>query len=149
MSRENAESSIVRMVARHAAELVTRRTISCLRKMRVTLSGLDSGLLTTWDEICVQAQDGESFFWSAYNDTMSAVVSGILSELSNYERQAIWLQTDASLDWSEEESGKDSPCPVCDDDIVKLIIDDYLYPAAESWSNARITAYIDRSSMRD
>jgi hypothetical protein len=51
-----SESAIVQAVAEDAARRVTRKVISTLQKMTVLLSGDDSELMTSWDEICVQVQ---------------------------------------------------------------------------------------------
>lgn len=61
MNNAQRESAIVRAVAQKAANWVTRRAIRELQQLRDTLSGDDSGLKTTWDEICAQVQLSRSF----------------------------------------------------------------------------------------
>ena len=52
--RKLDESVIVRDLARQVCRRVTQRTIDSLIKMKICLSGDDSELKNTWDEICVQ-----------------------------------------------------------------------------------------------
>jgi hypothetical protein len=56
-----SESAIVREVAEKAARRITRKVIATLQQMTDRLSGDDSELKTTWDEICAQLQYEKSF----------------------------------------------------------------------------------------
>ena len=149
MSGGLSESSIVRAVAEASARRITRRVIRELRQMTDTMSGDDSELKTTWDEICAQVQDQESFHWDAYDATVRLIVQGHVATLSKHERDAIWLQTDAGSDWDCEEPSDREADPVQDDDIVDWVTREYVYAEAGNWSNGRIRAYIERSSRRD
>ena len=80
--------------------------------MRGTLSGDDSGPKSTWDEICVQRQSTESFYWEAYDSAVHRLVESQVAALPQHEREAIWLQTDAGVDWSCEEPDDREPDPV-------------------------------------
>lgn len=113
------------------------------------MSGDDSGLKTTWDEICVQVQDEESFYWDAYDHTVRTVVGAQIGGLAKHERDALWLQTEAGADWDSERQGDSEADPVRDDDIIDYLAREYVYAEAGNWSNARIRAYIERSNMRD
>ena len=149
MSQGLSESAIVRAVAERVAKRVTRKVIATLQQMREKLAGDDSELKTTWDEICAQVQYEESFYWDAYDDTVRNIVTAQIAALPNHEREAIWLQTDAGVDWSCKEQEDREAQPVLDDDIVEWLATEYVYAEAANWSNARIRAYIERSSMRD
>lgn len=92
MSERLSESAIVRAVAQEAARRITRKVIADLQDMKDTMSGDDSGLKTTWDEICVQVQDRESWFWDAYDHTVRSTVGVYVAELPKHERDALWLQ---------------------------------------------------------
>jgi hypothetical protein len=145
-----SESAIVREVAEKAARRITRRVISALQKMKDTLSGDDSELKTTWDEICVQIQDQKSFHWDAYDETVRRIVEDQLAPLSSHEREAIWLQTEASDDWScKDEEDREPAPPVSVDDIVDWMTNEHVYEQAANWSNARIRAFIERSTVSD
>lgn len=146
MTDSLSESAIVRAVAEQAARRITHKVISVLQKMTDTLSGDDSGLKTTWDEICVQVQFEASFSWDAYDETVRGIVERYVVKLPKNEREAIWLQTDAGMDWDYEEPSDREANPVCDNDIVDYLTSDYVYTEAGNWSNARIRAFIDRSA---
>jgi hypothetical protein len=149
MSKALKESTIVAAVAKLAAKRIGRKVIADLQHMQHTLSGDDSELKTTWDEICAQVQYEQSFAWDAYDETVRATVGGYVIDLPTHEREAIWLQTEAGSDWNCEEPESRQTYPVVDDDIVKYITTEHVYVEAGRWSNARIRAYIERSSMRD
>ena len=150
MTEGLSESVIVRAVAEKAARRITRKVIATLQRMRTTLSGDDSGLKTTWDEICVQLQSEESLYWDTYDETVRSIVVVQIAALPKHEREAIWLQTDAGLDWRYEEPDKRESDPtMLDEDIVNWLSKEYVYAEAENSSNPRIRAYIERSTMRD
>jgi hypothetical protein len=144
-----SESAIVREVADKAAQHVTRKVICDLQKMTDTLSGDDSELKTAWDEICAQVQYQESFYWAVYDETVRRVIEQHLGLLSKYEREAIWLQTESGVEWVCDDEHSREPAPINDEDIVEWVAREYVYSKADNWSNARIRAYIERSSMRD
>ncbi len=140
-----SESQIVRELAEKAARRITRRVISTLQKMKDTLSGDDSELKTTWDEICVQVQGEVSFHWDAYDETVRRIVVDQLRSLSGQEREAIWLQTEAADDWTcKDEEDREPEPPVTVADMVDLLTEAYVYAEAARWSNARIRAYLER-----
>lgn len=149
MNKKLSESAIVKTVAEQAIRRIIRKVIADLQRMEHTLSGDDSELKTTWDEICVQVQDEQSFAWDVYDETVKATVGGYVCDLPVHEREAIWLQTEPGVDWGWEEQESRDVYPVCDDDITGYITSEHVYAEAGRWSNARIRAYIDRSSMRD
>jgi hypothetical protein len=144
-----SESAIVREVAEKAARRISQKVISSLQQMTNTLSGDDSKLKTTWDEICAQIQYEKSCCWNVYDDTVRAIVEAQLRKLSKHEREAIWLQTDHGIDWSCKEMEEKEEPPIFDGDIVDWLTEEHVYAEAANWSNARIRAYIERSSMRD
>jgi hypothetical protein len=143
------ETNIVRALANAAAKRIARRVISGLCRMKYTLSADDSGLKTTWDEICAQVQYEESLDWDTYDYTVRSLVEGYVVELPHYEREALWLQTDPGEEWDIERSEERDPYPVIDDDIIDFLVHKYVYTEAGRWSNARIRAFIERSAMRD
>ena len=144
-----SEAAIVREVAEKAARRITRKVVATLQQMKDTLSGDDSELKTTWDEICAQVRLETSTFWDAYDDTVRAIVEAQLAKLSDHEREAIWLQTDAGIDWSCEEMDEGNVPPICDADIVDWVTNEHVYGEAANWSNARIRAFIERSTVSD
>jgi hypothetical protein len=149
MSEGLSESAIVRAVADQAAQRITRRVIADLQRITDTLSGDDSELKTAWDEICAQVQHDQSIYWDEYDDTVQMIAGGYISQLPKHEREVMWLQTDAGIGWECKDPEDRESYPVCDEHIVNWLAHEYLYPAAGSWSNARIRAYIERASQRD
>ena len=111
------------------------------------MSGDDSCLANTWDEICVQIQHEESFAWDAYEQTVRAIVAGDVEELPIFERDAVWLQTPEGGDWDCDDEDERVSNPVVLDDIVSYVIRDYIYAQAGDWTNPRIRQYIDGSYL--
>ena len=135
-------AAIVAAVAEHAAQRITRRTIRDLQRMPSDLSGEGSGLANVWNEICAQVQHERSFAWNAYDQTARAVVDSLVEELLPHEQAALWLQTDEGIDWDSDDPAERATNPVATDDIAAYLLRDYIYPAAEDWSNTRIRAYL-------
>lgn len=140
-------TKIVQEVAKQAARSVTRKVIAALQKMTNTLSGDDSELKSTWDEICVQLQDEESGAWDAYDHTVRALVRSHIEVLPQHEQEAIWLQTEEGFGWPWNDEAQGDTPPIVTDDLVNYLATDYVYEEAGRWSNRRIRAYIERSSM--
>jgi hypothetical protein len=55
------------------------------------LSGDDSGVTNAWEEICVQVQEEQSFYWDTYEATVGQYVGVEVEGLPPYELNAIWL----------------------------------------------------------
>lgn len=149
MSDGLSETAIVDAVARQASRRIARKVIRTLQAMTDKLSGDDSELKTTWDEICVQVQYEHSVFWDACDETVLAMIAEYVKKLPKHEPEAIWLQTDAAIHWDKRGPDNQKSCPVSDEDIADHIAREYIYTEAGRWSNARIRAYIDRSIRRD
>ncbi|MDR3525591.1 MAG: hypothetical protein P4L66_15985 [Acetobacteraceae bacterium] len=149
MTEKLSETVIVRAVAEHAAQRITRKIVRALQQCKETTSGDGTGLETVWDEICVQVQYEESFAWGAYDDTVRSLLAAYVAELPKHEREALWLQTDQGSDWDCEEPEERDDYPVFNDDIVNYLAHEYVYAKAGRWSNRRIEAFLDQSSMRD
>ena len=141
--RKLSESVIVKRVAELCAERITRKTIRDLQQLHDTLSGQGSGLTSAWDEICVQVQRELSVSWEAYVLTVQSLVEAYVEELPDHEKEALWLQTDEGQEWNCKNYDERESCPVCDHDIVTYLIKQYIFPAAECWTNHRIRNYLD------
>jgi hypothetical protein len=147
--RTLSEMSIVRAVAEQACRRCVNSIRRSLERRPAELSGEGSGLSSVWDEICVQVQYEESFQWDAYEQTMLAFVEAIVEDLAQFEREAIWLQTEAAFEWEVEEAQERDPYPVYAGDIVDFIMQEHLLAEAGRWNNPRIRAFINRVTMRD
>ncbi|MCL7944060.1 hypothetical protein [Marinobacter sp. ATCH36] len=135
-------------IARDLAEALRKRLISsCIRDLQAMkdtlLAGEDSGLDNTWDEICVQQQREHSFSWHAYVAAMEAYIEQRVNQLQPYELDALWLRTQRGDDWDTELEEERESYPVFEDDVV-VYLQDELLTAANDWSNARISRYLDR-----
>lgn len=149
-AKKLSEIAIARQLAEHTAERITRRVIAALQRLTdCQLSGDDSSLENTWDEICVQVQYEESYAWDVYLETVKAILGGDVEDLAAHEREALWLQTEQGSDWDCEDDENREPYPVLNDDIVEYLLNDYVLAAAGRWSNPRIRAYLEWSSSRD
>jgi hypothetical protein len=134
-------------IARDLGEALCRRMVGgCIRDLQRMqghmLSGDDSGLINTWDEICVQQQIEHSFSWHAYVATMDAVIEYRISQLKPYELEAVWLLTGQGEDWDCVLDDERERYPVSDSDVVAYLQDELL-TAATNWSNSRIQGYLD------
>jgi len=108
-------------------------------------SGDDTPLNNVWDEVCVQVQGQESFFWEdAYLETIRGIVLGFVQDLDTATKQAIWLQTRAGEEWGEEE--EDGTIPYSDEDVVEYILHSYVLSAADAYTNIRIQKYLEWGS---
>jgi hypothetical protein len=110
-------------------------------------SGDDSGLKNIWDEICVQVQEQEFFMWDLYKDLMWDIVSEEVGKLDDVHKQSIWLQTDQSLYWDDEDDhrNKNETVPYSEQDLTDYILNSYVLKAAADWKNRRIEAYLGRT----
>lgn len=108
------------------------------------LSGDDSCLKNTWEEICVQVQQEESFFWDAYITTIENVLLSKVSELPQAEKILLWLSTETGFEWQDENenSTTEQNAPqIFDDDIVQDLKSDLLSRAGE-FENSRIIRFM-------
>jgi hypothetical protein len=136
---------VARLLADDICRRITKRTIRHLQCIPAKLSGDDSELQNPWDEICAQVQFEESFFWHVYQQTIADILSAEIGELRQFERDAIWLRTEAGFDWDwVDNPEKPAEPPTYSPDIIDHILHRYLLPAAENWSNSRIRAYLER-----
>jgi hypothetical protein len=150
VKRRLSESAIIADVSQRACQRLAHKVIGELQRMDdALLSPEGSGLQNTWDEICVQVQHEESFSWRAYDDTVRALVDGLVAELRAFERESIWLQTPEGTDWDCEEPEQRESNPVYDSDITNYLLREYIYSAAANWSNSRIRAYLDQRVVHD
>jgi len=139
------EKAIIQKLASSICQRIARRTISALQRLTdCRLSGDDSGLENVWDEVCVQMQHEKSFHWWAYEETIRSHVLSYVEDLEDYERWAVWLQTEAGWDWSyEAEEEREKDVYVDPHGIVDYIVGQFVYAKAEKWSNTKIREYLE------
>ena len=140
------EQDILRKFAKEIAEHISRKTISALQKVTDVLSGDDSGLKNVWDEICVQVLYEQFIVWETYDEIVRAFVLGYVEELQSHEKLVLWFQTEEGWNWLYDYGERsDEQPPVFVDDIVKYLVQEYVYDKAGKWTNERIRAYLERS----
>lgn len=151
------QKALIREFAVAAADQICAKAIGSLSALRATLSGDDSGLENVWEEICVQVQGEESFYWEIYLKTMSDAVLGAIHELDLPTRDlsALWLQSEEGWDWHwdrewEEEQTERSnrtsfpeKVPFVLEDIACYVVNNHLKPKAEEFSNPNIDCHLE------
>ena len=100
-----------------------------------------------WDEICVQRWEGHWPGWDTQDQVVKDLVFREIGTLAVYERDALWLRSDAGTDWDCQEPESRAEYPVFDLDIANYISREYVYDEARRprWT-ARVEAYIDAPS---
>jgi hypothetical protein len=149
MERPLSESLIVQAIAMEACERLTRKTIRILQKMDYRLASDDSGLTSTWDEVCVQMQGQKTVEWDIYNTTIQDILTAEFGQLSSHEQDAIWLQTDEGENWSYGDEDRRGSAPNTTDNSVEFLMRKFLLSKAADWTNKRISQYLERSYERD
>ena len=140
----------IRALAKAAAKRITRRFIRAMQEFKdFKLSGDDSELSNIWDEICAQVQFQEFDSWAAYVESSHATLGGLITDLSDHEKQALWLQSEAGWDWDYDTRDANAICPICEEEILEYVWNEYVIPEAGRWSNARIRAYLLRAESTD
>lgn len=70
-------------------------------------------------------------------------LQGEVDQFDRWTCVAIWCQTDKGIDWVVDHD--EPPDTYSSEDIVEYILRQYVLPAAETYSNARIRKYLDRA----
>ena len=95
-----------------------------------------------------EQQQERSGVWEAtYEASIRAVLEGEVAELDESTRLAIWQQTGDGIGWSADQGERREN--YCDDDLARFILNQYVLPAAERYSNARIRRFIQRHEQAD
>jgi hypothetical protein len=141
-------------VANNAAQLVAEAAQAQLMRSKHLLSGDDSNLENTWEEICVQVRGEQGYFWEAYESAMRDAVLGVLQFLDRNVLEVLWLQTDYGLDLrydleaavedgTANQSGYVWPeIPIDEEVIAQDIITNRLLPLADNYTNQRVEMFL-------
>jgi len=138
------KDKIISKYAIEQCKKVSNKVILEYQKMTEGMqSGDDTPLKSIWDEICVQVQGEESFFYDVYLDMIRSSIQFHITDLDNEIKQAIWLQTDQGMEW---ECGDDNHDKLlyCDEDIVDYILNHFVLSSAADWTNKRIEKFLER-----
>ena len=81
--------------------------------------------------------------------TTALFATAIVAAVAEHAARRITRRTIRDLqrmpsDLSSGDPAEQASIPVATDDIAAHLLRDYIYAAAEGWSNARIRAYLDR-----
>lgn len=136
--KEINNQSLIRFFANQSITKIVSSTIKHFQKWKITLSGPDSGLKNTWDEICVQIQGEYSFHWDDYEDAIENHLKEEVKKLNEYERFAIWFLSDQGFFFDESE---DERSEFTDDDLVGYL-KSKIFKEAGNWNNSRIRRYL-------
>ena len=138
--------NISKELSNKLSEKIARQTIRWMQGQSTTI---DLGYLESlWDDVCYQCQGGSrTYSWNKYDFAVVVYVISRLEELSEYEANAIWLQTEDAYDHlvDMEDSGisidsKFTPMnsPSYVDDMARYIVNEYIYSQADTWQNDRL-----------
>jgi hypothetical protein len=136
----NTPSQVLSVFAKECISKAVSQIIRMLQGFKITLSGEDSGLENTWDEICVQLQGEYSVYWDLYENIVLDTIEEEVDKLPTHEQLAIWLETESSYSYDEDEDDLESkydPSEVC------YHIKSKIYQKAGDWSNRRIRKYLE------
>lgn len=139
------ESQIVSYLAQKVSMELANKCIRDLQSCKITLSGNDSGLSNTWDEICVQMQGEYSMYWDTYLETIEAFIQPYLEKLNSYENFSIWLQTESGMSYDEYQNEE----PIISSIDILNYIKDCILKKAGDWSNQRIRKYLESGGEID
>lgn len=153
--------SLIRQYANVVAEKVCDGVIEDLKQITTTLSGDDSGLRNTWEEICVQVQGEESFFWDEYQTVMHDAILGAIVAVEQRDLASLWLQSEEGWSWRWDMENADAAAvndaanaevteiPFDQEEIAKYILQKHLLVRAEDYSNQRIAAFLGEDGELD
>ena len=144
------DESIVTELARQLCKRIADSTKQCLEEMEPSgLAGEDSTLSSVWEEFCAQVQWDQSVHWQAYLDTISGFLEGEIELLKDFERQAIWLQTESGFDWAcdhaSDETESPSKVPVNNTDIRDHVFEDFVVPLARDYQSPSLKKFLRRN----
>jgi hypothetical protein len=137
------QTEIVRRLAVKAAKRVVTRTIRACRGTKSHLSTSASLPASVWEDICVLKQQPEppKGWEETYEATLLAILEGEVGVLEEATRWAIWYQTDAGREWSPETKAR--PKEYSDEYLARFLLDCYVLPAAEKYTNVWIRQFIE------
>lgn len=144
ISDSNFKDRILAAYADAHCKKIARQVIRELKAMAAgdPFFGDDSGLESFWEELCVQVQHREPFRLSGHEGVTDFHIHRKVEDLWDHEKMAVWWQTDHPYelyDGEEEDiEGFEYDLPV----IVAHIRDRYILPAAASFRNRRIRAWL-------
>jgi len=148
MTKMLTEDAVIARLAKAVVDRTVAALVASLDDMHDCLSGDDSGLESVWEEVCVQIQHEESVHWATYEEMVRGLIDAEVPKLQDYEKAAIWFQTDAGLDWACSEPEERDSDPYVDDDVAEYIVK-ALYSFASDFERDNIRQYLTRTTESD
>ncbi|WIM05890.1 MAG: hypothetical protein OHM77_00950 [Candidatus Nitricoxidivorans perseverans] len=141
------EQHLVAAWASQLSDKLIQDAIQSLEAMdsQEMLSG-DSGLKNVWEEVCVQVQDEQSFFWETYVETIENLLAGYIEMLDKNARLALWTVTESGQDYIDDRQSDDEGdlnIPVDVDEIVAMLKESLL-SVAENHESSSISRFLQR-----
>lgn len=151
-------SDELKIVTKHYADIISKKvSFDVIKKLKVTkaplMTGDDTVLENVWEEICVQMQFEESFFWETYEFHIIELIKSELESLPKQELQAIWLSTDEFQEtfnnnyWDDDLYGEvedDEAAYIINiDSICEFVLNNYVLSAAANENNEKIETYLN------
>lgn len=102
-----AYSGLIHELAEPILDKLVRKLIRQFQAIKrdsgMLLSPEDCQLENLWDEICVQIQTVESFFWDAYEDYIDSIIPELVqTSCSKAEMKVIWLAGECFEEWERD-----------------------------------------------
>ena len=135
-TNENNEFDLLLGVSSYHEDLISENVISKLKALRdpnFLLSGDDSGLENTWEEVCSQVQGEESFHWDVYINTIENFID---IELANTDVCFFNVLNYVHYFGISEDNKDDEPS------LVQTILEDILFKA-DLFTNTNIENYLN------
>jgi hypothetical protein len=133
---------VIKKFADEVGDRICNRVVRYLRTIEVTLSGDDSPLKNAWEEICVQVQFEQSFYWETYEQMVDLAIEEEVTKLPEHELAAMWFQTPDGEEWGFTD-GSDREEPIINKQLVVDWIREKVLDKAGGWTNSRIREFLD------
>lgn len=156
------QEEVLKRFSSEISRRICGRAMKDLRNMNAANPQTESQLANFWEEICVQLQAEDWYFWDEYDKTAHSVVAKYVQKLRRHETMAIWFQTEEGFLWLTTPVASDEHFQSLDEgergvlraesqrpeistaDIVRYIVEDHLYRIAAEYSNNRIRRHLEQ-----
>jgi len=137
---ENQEFILLCRLSSYHVHEIAEAVIKYLMELKedVLLSGDDSGLKTLWEEICVQVQGEESFFWNSYEETIHNLTEKAFDEQPAAVKNLIMYIEGLEIDRNENDQE-----PVYSLEAAIQAIKNEVLTIAGDFENSNITRYLE------
>lgn len=140
------DSEIVDALGESLIKKIVTSVQLALEDMPGGLSGDDSGLCNVWEEYCAQVKFQHSTFWGTYVQTLEGFIAGEVEELKEFEKLAIWYQTDEGWMWhsSTEQEREEHRMDSMSDSAVIEFLSQKVESFAMDFESDTVESYLSR-----